>query len=33
MPNSPRFNGITGATVDMDWDTHMKRLVERKLGS
>jgi len=33
MPNSPRFNGITGATVDMDLDTHMKRLVERKLGS
>ena len=33
MPNSPRLRGITGATVDMDWDTHMKRLVERKLGS
>jgi len=33
MPNSPRFRGITGATVDMDWDAHMKRIVERMLGS
>ena len=33
MPNSPRLRGISGATVDMDWDAHMKRLVERKLGS
>ena len=33
MPNSPRLRGITGATVDMDWDTHMKRLVERKRSS
>lgn len=33
MPKSPRFRGITGATVDMDWDAHMKRLVARKLGS
>ena len=33
MPNSHRLHGITGATVDMDWDTHMKRLVDRKLGN
>ena len=33
MPNAPRLRGITGATVDMDWDAHMKRLVDRKLGN
>ncbi len=33
MPNSPRLRGISGATVDMDWATHMKRLVERKRGN
>lgn len=33
MPNSPRLRRIPGATVDMDWETHMKRLVERKRGN
>ncbi|MGI9622472.1 MAG: peroxiredoxin, partial [Acidimicrobiales bacterium] len=33
MPNSPRFRGGSVATVDMDWDAHMKRLVERKRGN
>ena len=33
MPNSPRFRGTSAATVDMDWDAHMKRLVERKRGN
>lgn len=32
MPNSPRFRGTSAATVDMDWDAHMKRLLERKRG-
>jgi hypothetical protein len=33
MPNSPRLRRIPGVTVDMDWETHMKRLVERKRGN
>ena len=33
MPNSPRLRGISGATVEMDWESHMKRLVERKSSS
>ena len=30
VPNSPRFSGTSAETVDMDWVSHMKRLVERK---
>lgn len=33
MPNSPRLRGIAGATVEMDWESHIKRLVERKLNN
>jgi len=30
MPNSPKLRGISGDVVEMDWETHMVRLIERK---
>ncbi len=33
MPNSPRFRDTGALTVDLDWETHMTRLIERKRGA